>query len=326
MRRFAALALVPALVSACATANDPTDPAKVVGVDYELRSHPLGADKRPITPRPGPEGAPEWRPGEFMAQAIGRAVGGALQLQAKHEHLGFYDEGACVLGAFVSANGSIDMTLAVTPGHEYVVMAAGDEDVRDMNLRVDADGSLVGEDVADDAVPLVKFLPKGDRVRVVLSMIDMDGGGSFGAVVLLEAKGVRLAPERVKHAVGTSLATAGSASAAISAHVPSATGLVFQAGGEWAFYATLLEPKEWWRTSGVDLEGPSVLLGGGDGIARKLTIEVRRGETIVARAGDKDDRPLAVLREAPTGPVAVTLSNEDSPQVSLATLVVLRTE
>jgi hypothetical protein len=113
---------------------------------------------------------------------------------------GLNDRDAFLVGGFVANDSSTELTFKATAGDEFVAFAIGDNDAKNLDLIVA--GAAEGQDVGDDAVPLVRFAVPSDG-GVKLSLIGREiahKNGSFVTLMVLRrgaAKGDRCETRQV---------------------------------------------------------------------------------------------------------------------------------
>lgn len=126
-------------------------------------------------------------PFEYLAQALSRVVATSTLL-----NLGNYDyiPGPSIHGLYLAGGQSQGLRLDFERGVHYVVIAAGDEDVEDLDLEARTAGrALVASDTDSDPTPIIEFTPDRSE-RMTLTLRNCDGSqDGFCAMVILREVG-----------------------------------------------------------------------------------------------------------------------------------------
>ena len=125
-------------------------------------------------------------PGRYMAQAIEGLADQVAAIQSRSTY-GIYAGGAALVGGYFREGESASWRVELAEGVGYAVVGAGDEDARDVVLRVYYPGdSLLAEDLTPDATPSVVFqVPVEGVYRFELQLAGA-ARGSFCALAILE--------------------------------------------------------------------------------------------------------------------------------------------
>jgi hypothetical protein len=276
-----------------------------------------------------PEGLLEaWRPGKYMKQAVDLVANGAARITAGTEY-GFDGDAACVLGAFLGKGQAITMTRQFVKGRKYAFLGGGSDGATDVDLHVvRASGEVIAADTETDATPVVQFTSDtDDPLMLRLSLADATRDGEFVAVAVMSNEGYSVPAANLTKSFGSVLETAARASELVQQR--GANGLVFHAGGDWAFFGTILNQGEGTSISGLDLAADTnVVLAGHDGQAQDIDIAVddtTEGDRRVATDAEDDDQPIVSVEPVSGHVYRARLVNAKSSGPSLITMLVLAT-
>jgi hypothetical protein len=290
-----------------------------------------GSDSEKPRPRHDkPEENEGWRPGLYMAQAVGRVTGAAREFE-QNTKFGFDEDASCVLGAYIDDGNEVALTRPMRGGKSYVLIGGGSDGIGDLDLAVeDANGKILAADTMDDAAPVVTITPPSNgKYRIRLVNAKNGQGGGFAVVAILREGGFTIPIANIVRSFGRTIDKGGAASKLVQQRVKGTAGLVFHTGGEWSFFGTILAHEESISTGGLDLGGSmSVIIAGADGQSQDVDLSVTDTTTnaVVSRDEDDDAEPAVVVSPEPGHTYKVTTANMKSKGPSLVTTLVLDAE
>jgi hypothetical protein len=297
------------------------DPNSSSGVDPGVANHAEGSSD-------DTEGLPEmdWKPGSYMAKAVGDVVSWS-QKAASATGLGFDGAGPCIMAAFMERRGEVMMNRWYEPGATHVVVALGSIGAKDLDLIVeDEDGRLIARDSEVDRNPTVEFtVDRAGAYRVRAVMADVESSGAFVAMAFLtsDTSGYQIPAEKFAESFTAALSHAEYASTRIATSTRYG-GLVFHANRQDAsFYSDVLKSGETTQYTGIDLDGPSVVLAGCDSDCSDIDIVVE-GPGGPWSDTDSDARPTVIVPIDSPGKFTVKVIRKDRGDPCLVTTMILR--
>lgn len=126
--------------------------------------------------------------GEYVSECMQRA---AQQAASAGEYTGYgtASDGLCLLGGWIATGGELQYTLNFEAGTSYLIVGAGDRDVKDLDLSV-SDGESTVEDAEDDNTPFVHVAAEdGAEVTVTLTNFAGSGQPDFCVLIILQSQG-----------------------------------------------------------------------------------------------------------------------------------------
>lgn len=136
---------------------------------------------------------------DYLIQALGKLVAGANEHDIADCD---YDGAGCLYGFFLDDGMSNGVTRYFEQGREYIVLAVGDDDVVDLDLKLlpSGGGDALVEDIEVDAAPVMKFtVNEGGRYEIEVVNVDSNDEPSFCTVVVL-VKNAAGSPKKKKKA------------------------------------------------------------------------------------------------------------------------------
>ena len=315
MRRLALPALALALLAAaCGPTAAPTPTAAPA---------PTAAPTPTLTLT-----TPDWNPGKYMLQAIGRVADSARKLEQGTSY-GFAKEHPFLFGAYVKKGKSVDLVLNLEAGREYMLLGGGSEAAIDVDLGIiDVNGELQASDTADDPQPLVTWKPTvtgPHTIRVALQK--SRAGGDFVALAVMHEGGYSIPVKSLVASIGKTVENAADANKKLMAQ---GRGLVFHEGrGDWSFYGTVLGTREMTTQSGLTfITDPTVAIAGADNNTSNIDLMVREqpGGTFVAKDEEADAQPAVVVHPTAGKKYDVIVANPTEQGPTMTTLLVLDVE
>ena len=175
---------------------------------------------------------------EFLVEAMTQVLEAANGLEGQSD-LGYDVNGhTCVLGAFIAPGESVSLVRPFSAGRRYAVLAGGDRDANDIDIRVlDANGHLMTEDADADASPAVSFYPVTEQMCEIQITLYSAVRSSFVFVAILSEGGYHVPPQNQIEAAAQLLTKYQMLSGAGSTSL-------LNTSGNWAVYGSILEGGE----------------------------------------------------------------------------------
>jgi hypothetical protein len=222
----------------------------------------------------------DWRPGRNMAKAVAGVMDSARLLP---KDIG-YDNGICILGAFVRKGASVSFKRHLVSGERYTLLGGGGDLADDVDIYiVDSSGKVVAKDTDADATPVVGYVPTFSGEYSIRLNLYEASGSEFCALVILREGGWNVPVSNLVTATGKCII---------------ACNLIADAAGGARFHD---EPNQWSLFGSILREGESVSV-------TNLTMERRRHAIVAAGDNNVDDLDLFLL-----GPNGQTLEKDIRP-------------
>lgn len=127
----------------------------------------------------------------YVEEGIGRCMAAAKKMKDL-SGFGARSEGLCLIGGFMEDDGEMTWKCKLKGGREYIFVASGDKDVKDLDLEAWEGEKMIVKDSLDDNVPIVGLTVEADcDVTMKLKLADAPGGGQkhFTVMIMLEDGG-----------------------------------------------------------------------------------------------------------------------------------------
>jgi len=254
-----------------------------------------------------------------MITATDRVVSTA---EAAHElipSLGYCTRGSCVLGGFIRPSSSLSCGFPFEAGEVYVVLAAGDDAARDVDIVVtDPDGITIAEDKETAASAKVVFLAeKSGQHRIVLKSYDTQCP-VFCAAVVLEDGGARIPVKYLADAMAKLVTMSAALNAQMNMRLVSRS-------GDFALFGSLLSQGESFLLKDV-AAGPydHAVAAVGDEDARMVDLTLTDSRTTRSIEAEHSGHPFGIVlfngAEHPKVDIDVTLNESVEPSLVLAAM------
>ena len=303
--------------------HGPPAPIPPAPIPEPKRASPQPSQPEPPQPAPG---QPEWRPGKFMAEAVGLVAQAAHRVESQSD-FGFDVDHGCLLGASIALGEIISVRQSMRGGVEYAILGGGSSGTQDVDIAVlDDKGKPVAADTQDDATPAVTFkVPKPGVYEIKMQLAKtQSGSGAFVAMAILHKGGYSIPANALVQSIQSALGTAAKASKKIS--TMGAAGLVFHEQHDWSFFGTVLKPGEQSGLTALNLTtDPAVVLAGADASGTNIDLKVSETGTnkVVARDDAADAEPIVLVHPEKGKRYDFQVSNAAKNGITLATAVVL---
>jgi hypothetical protein len=267
-----------------------------------------------------PARSADWVPGTYMLQALGQMMRSVLEVSEKTDY--GYDDGICIMAAFLRPKGTIGFLRQVVKGQSYVIAGGGDNDVGDLDLEIyDEFGRKIASDTGDDNHPVVLFTSSySGRITIRLNLFSA-ARASFCVVSVLRRGGWNVPRANVERSA------VGIIGAAISVDRQVKGDVVFQAGpNQWALYGGMFRPGDQIEITNVGLgTGRRVVLAAGDTQAEDIDLFVEVGGK-QAKDDDPDPTPLVDITVTNVSSATLRIHNVKSGGPSLILTTILQVE
>lgn len=229
-----------------------------------------------------------WQPGFFMARALERLLGWALEIDGR-TRLGWDADASTIAGGYVTPGQRLSFTRTFTAGREYALFAASGDPSVDVDIAVlDERGKVVAADLEADGTPVIGLKParSGQHTIVVQAASE-----SFVALGIMIDGGFHVAPEILRGTFQDLLNAGMLASTSIAE--AGYDGLRFHEGGL-SLYGTILSPGAAINQRGLSLEpAATVFIGLAHGGRSDIDMLVESSSE--KRWQDNDHAPVAVV-------------------------------
>ena len=252
--------------------------------------------------------AAEWKPGIGMTQAVGRVMGSVRRI-GDNTSFG-YDDGICIMAAFLRPGANIDFTRPLVGGQEYVILGGGDFDVEDLDIEIfDPYGRPLTRDVLNDPAPIVRFFAPATGIYTLRQKLFKARTGSFCVVAVLRAGGFDVPVSNLL------VATTNLIDFCTRVNQNRGGGVVFHdAENQWAIFGSVLRPNEATTITRLALgQGRRVIVAAGDNNAADIDLFVldQAGNTVV-KDDESDATPIADIQVHGVNSAGLRLHNVQS--------------
>jgi len=126
----------------------------------------------------------------YVEDGISRCIAAAKKLKDVSK-FGARSDGMCLVAGFMAVDGTLSWTCKLKAGKEYIFVAAGDADVKDLDLEAWEAKEMIAEDKGDDNVPVVSLTVEADcSVTMKMKLDDAKADElHFCVMVMLENEG-----------------------------------------------------------------------------------------------------------------------------------------
>jgi hypothetical protein len=252
-------------------------------------------------------------PSDFAREALVNLLARSHMVVQADEDLSF-DTGSCIYAGFVKRGKSVSIVKDLDEDKSYMFVAAGDDDVTDVDIQVLRNGKVVAEDTMDDNEPYVKFTPSSSAeytVKVILYEADAD---SFVGLCCLSDDGWDVPVSRLDSAVNNILDS-------VDAVLNSQDGAFLQASNSWCIYGGVLESdSDWFSITNIVLNNPPYLIvGTSDNDDADVDLQLKRSGSIIASDTEDDNVPVVAVEKS--GTYEVKILNHGRPSLSMFTIL-----
>ncbi len=221
-----------------------------------------------LSVRPARSGG-EWVQGRRMAKAVANVMAAARTVNDLSDY--GYDDGICILGAYVRHGASASITCSLKADERYLLLGGGDDYAEDVDIHLlNADGKEVASDTDTDATPVVRYTPKYAGKYTLRLTLYKARGSEFCALAIMREDGWDVPVSNLVEATGKCIV---------------AGALINDEVGNAVFHE---EPNQWSFFGAVMREGDSVSL-------TNMKMERRRHAIMATCDGVADDIDLALL-------------------------------
>jgi hypothetical protein len=174
----------------------------------------------------------------YIIQAVDRAVT-AGELVENNSSWG-YKDGACFLGGLITDGGTLSISVPFEAGRTYLLIAAGDDDAVDVDLKVvGRSGWTIAEDRDNSAAAVVEFRPSASGTAdVEVTLYRSRENTSYCSLVLLSDRGWALPLDSMTSSLAQVIAaygvlhqSGGADNVSIDRNVWSLVGAITRGGG-----------------------------------------------------------------------------------------------
>jgi hypothetical protein len=264
------------------------------------------------------EAAPrEWGAGKYLTQAVTRVM---ASMRKVGDDFGF-DEGVCIMGAFLAPKATVAFDRPLRAGSAYVILGGGDNDAEDLDIEVlGPDGRVVARDVETNAVPVVRFTAPRSGTYTIRQKLYKARSSSFCLLAVLRQGGWDV-PRSNLEAATTKLVSFGTA---VDQTTPKA--VTFHDGANnWAVFGSVLRKGDQYTHTDLSLgTGQRVMLAVGDASARDLDLFILDSAGSLVGKDDKPDALPIVRLDTRATTYSMRVKNADSRGPTLVLAAILK--
>lgn len=196
---------------------------------------------------------------------------------ARQFGLGFYDSGHCMYAVYLKPGDAKSFDVRLVSGRQYVFLAGGDGNARDVDLRVfSARGQLLKQDSEIDNTPLVELVPRFSgtyTISMKLHAAHQAERGSFCTLVLLDDAGWKVPGDNIAQATRNYVRSV--ALAEVAARRNDARLRLRRESGSWCFTGCVMERRDISTLNGIRFPaGPQLVIAVGDSFASNIDLSV----------------------------------------------------
>lgn len=263
-------------------------------------------------------GAQAWQPGEYMAQALGRMMDSVLEISQGSSY--GYDDNVCLMGAFLEQGEAVSFDREVVERRQYAITGAGDDDVRDLDIKVtDQDGRVLAEDAAEDNMPVARFTATATTRVTIRVLLFKSDRASYCAAAVLRDGGFTVPQANVVKAGAGLISSANFINSKVEETVN-----FRDAPNQWAVFGAILPSESEIEITNVALgTGRRVVIAAGDTTARDIDLAVYiKGET--ASDTEQDATPIVDVTAFNVTAARVKITNAKSEGPCLILMAILQ--
>ncbi len=134
----------------------------------------------------GLKASAEWTPGYYMAQSLDTCFNAADRFLGETEY--GYAPQISLVGTYMSQGDVYPMLKNFERNGNYVIIAAGDEDATDVDIRVlDGNGNVLAEDMETDSLAVIEFnVDRDGQYRIEAELFEAEQPSFVSFVILQE--------------------------------------------------------------------------------------------------------------------------------------------
>lgn len=260
----------------------------------------------------------EWSPGKHMAKAVANVMAAARTVNDLSDY--GYDDGICILGAYVRRGASVSITQSLKADERYLLLGGGGDYAEDVDIHLlNADGREVASDTDTDATPIVRYTPKYTGKYTLRLTLYKGRGSEFCALAIMREDGWDVPVSNLVKATGKCIA----AGALINDEVGNAS--FHEEPNQWAFFGAVMREGDLVSLTNMTMERRRhAFLATCDGVADDVDLFVLdNGGSVVAENVKPDAVPLVLHRTGESSSYGVRLKNEQSRRPSLVVAAIL---
>jgi serine/threonine protein kinase/tetratricopeptide (TPR) repeat protein len=234
-----------------------------------------------------PAGARAWVPGERMSHAIRHVMKCVREISDKTPY--GYNEGVCILGAFLAPHAAISFTMPLGPNIDYAVIAAAGNDGDQVGVEVlGPDGQPVAQGIATAAGTVAAFRVPANGTYTLRQTLTRSQRASFCAMAVLREGGIDVPLRNLE----TSSAGIITVCSGVARKSPGT--VVFQdAINQWALFGGIVAAGQSFNVNNLRLgQGRRWVVAAGDEHASTIDLLLLNRGQVAARDGTADARPV----------------------------------
>lgn len=248
----------------------------------------------------------------YVEEGISRCIAAAKKLKDMTK-FGARSDGMCLVGGFMEVDGELSWTCKLQADKEYIFVAAGDSDVKDLDLEAWEGTKKIVEDTEVNNVPVVSLTVKSDcSVKMVMKLDKAPKDQShFCVMVMLESEGTGGSFKQLE-SVAKQLNEA-------CAKINDQGDLQFdQESNSICIMASLLESGET-KSFHRDFEGKYLIVGAGDANCKDFDLELHSNGRLVTKDEEEDPTPVLKvnMKSKARGTVKMIMHESSKPSFSI---------
>jgi hypothetical protein len=240
-----------------------------------------------------------------MQQAVARVADAAERRLPSDYQL--ITGAANVVAGYFAVGDTVTYNVQLTGGHSYTVLAAGDKDVGDVDIRItDPSGVAVASEAGTDSIAFLEVRPATDGVHSVHVQLYRANLASFVAMALFEQKGNSVTPAKLT-STAESFYRLG---ASRNSSAPMGTIAWSSGSRQWNLWGMALEQGETMTMNRVWLPaGKHAIMANGDDSSTDIDLFLLSEADTVARDVAADAVPLIVYENAESAWYKLSVKN-----------------
>ncbi len=261
--------------------------------------------------------AKDWSAGYWMNQTLQSIVNTS---QYATEVTGYgYNDGICVLGAFIQVGSSVSWVTNLEAGQSYMFIGAGNEAATDVDIKVtDSSGKILGADVKTDATPILSFSPSTTGLYTITLTLYSATTNCFCAMALLKQNGFNIPV--------TNLSQASERLLQFGATVDDTYGVRFHDyDNQWCLFGTVLDASQYITITNITMGDENhFLLARSDNNSQDIDLHLLDSDNnVLASDTALDDQPLIQYQTKSSQRYNLKIENYTSNGLSLIMAAIL---
>ena len=249
----------------------------------------------------------------YVDDGIARCIAAARKLKDMSK-FGARSDGMCLVAGFMEVGGELSWTCKLQGGKEYIFVASGDQDVKDLDLEAWEAKKKVAEDTAEDNVPVVVLTVENDCSVTMKMKLDNAPKDEvhFCVMVMLENEGTGGSLKQLEK-VAKQLNVA-------CAAINEKGDLQFdQESNSICIMAGLIESEDMKSFHRDFQQGSYLIVGAGDDNCKDFDLELHVGGRLIKKDEEEDATPILAfdMKAKARGTVKMIMHESTKPSFSV---------